>query len=139
MNELLEELKAVLAKHNAHIMAEAREEYEDGEWVASLYVVNSVESHKCPMGELMPDKNIIQQRPLILHHGEILTLMGGHVARFVTYKDGERIVIQIPIPWDKYLDYNLLDTLRRLMYTPKLQSGVTPDSFTATPAASPAG
>jgi hypothetical protein len=38
MNELLEELKTVLAKHNAYIKSEAREEYEDGEWVGRIYL-----------------------------------------------------------------------------------------------------
>jgi hypothetical protein len=57
MNELIEELKSVLAKHNAHIEAGAEERFEDGDWLGVLYVYREGEHFECPLGMLWPDRN----------------------------------------------------------------------------------
>ena len=56
-------------------------------------------------------------RDIVLTNGEILPLFDGHLARFLTEKNGQRMVLEIPIPAGKYEKYQLFDKIRILLCT----------------------
>jgi len=52
---------------------------------------------------------------ITLRNGEILPVFDGDVARFIASNGRFETVLEIPIPDDKYLQFRLLEKLRKLL------------------------